>query len=124
EAMSLLQPQRTANVATRLNRKPAQRVDSPQGPAHYPKPKYRTPARASLSAPPLETTERRGDIGQRAAPHAREANSPRYYPDLTIEIGSAAGGAAALIGVVILIGNEGSVAMIPSRADIGMVRPA
>jgi hypothetical protein len=72
----------------------------------------------------METTERRGDIGQRAAPHAREANSPRYYPDLTIEIGSAAGGAAALIGVVILIGNEGSVAMIPSRADIGMVRPA
>jgi hypothetical protein len=35
--MSLLQPQRTANVATRLNRKPAQRVDSPQGPSTLPK---------------------------------------------------------------------------------------
>lgn len=32
--------------------------------------------------------------------------------------------AAALIGVVVLIGNEGSAAVIPSRADIGMVQAA
>jgi hypothetical protein len=31
-------------------------------------------------------------------------------------------GAAALVGVIVLIGNEGSAAAIPSRADISMVK--